>query len=79
MPGGDEATGRVVGHFLAADDAGLRGLREHEHEALGEPALVLPGHVSCPEQRAIREVILEWKDPGALLKALGGDATDLRL
>ena len=66
-----------VGHFLAAGDAGLRDPRKHQ--ALGETVLVHPGHVTCPEQRATREVVLEREDPGALLEALGSDAVDVRL
>ena len=36
-------------------------------------------HVPCPELRATREVVLEREYPGALLKALGGNAVDKRL
>ena len=46
-----------VGHFSAAGDAGLRDPRKHQ--ALGETVLVHPGHVTCPEQCATREVVLE--------------------
>ncbi len=63
---------------MAADDARLRDPREHE--ALGMTITVRPSHVSCPEQCATREVVLEREDPGALLaSALGSDAVDVRL
>ncbi len=53
------------GHFLVTGDARVRDPREHE--VLGETIHVHPSHMSCPEQCATREVILEREDPGALL------------
>ena len=33
-------------------------------------------HVSGPEQRAAREIVLDLEQSGSMLKALGGDAVD---
>ena len=62
----------ALGHRLAAGDAGL--FDPGGHEAHGEVVLGHARHLPCPEQRSIREVVLEREDPGALLWALGADA-----